>query len=225
MIALLLRGHIRNSFENNRLNEFITFLFKKYGYFHIYIQTWKNIENKPGHSWRTVYDVKQEIKKKDIKNYFEKKYLIKHIMILDDTMIDDELEGDVCGIIPNTLANKKGWKYMWYGKFQIAKHIYETKQKYDLVINTRFDIFSTRKKQLMYNLKPQADTKILNNILCSSFKYTTIYEIFNSIILNYKLNKELNKDMIIFQFEEYKPEIDNFYVCSKEQNYITYKYF
>jgi hypothetical protein len=215
VFALVLRGHVRDAFKNNYLNEFITYLFKRFGYFHIFIQTWKNIEAKPGHSWRELKDVQIEITDTFIKNYFEKKFLIQHIMILDDSNIDGELYGEISGIIPNTLANKKGWKYMWYGKYNIAHHVNSSKIDYQFVINARIDFFG---KQLMrtinhklHNNVNEKHMRFITNLSNYNIKYKELY----LKIVNFLKNNEVP----VFQFEQDNPGIDNFYVCKKETMY------
>jgi hypothetical protein len=219
VFALILRGHVRDSFQNNYLNEMISYLYKRLGYFHIFIQTWKNIEAKPGHSWRELKDLKLEVTTKFIRDYFDKKVLIQHIMILDDSNIDDELYGDVSGIIPYTLANKKGWKYMWYGKHKIADYVKKSKVNYKFVINTRLDLFGG---QLMRTINRSLQTNInhkhmrfITNLSNYSIKYKELY----LKIINYLQNSNIP----VFQFEEDKPGIDNFYICNKDDNFnISY---
>lgn len=219
VFALILRGHVRDSFHNNYLNEMISYLFKRFGDFHIFIQTWKNIEAKPGHSWRKLNDVKQEVTIDFVRDYFEKKVLIQHIMILDDSNIDDELYGSVSGIIPNTLANKKGWKYMWYGKHKIAEYVKKKGMNYSFVINTRLDFFGDQLMRTinsdLRNIMNQKHLRFITNLSNYNVKYKELY----LKIINFMKNNNTP----IFQFENDKPGIDNFYVCKVEDNFdISY---
>ena len=45
------------------------------------------------------------------------------------------------GKLDRSLTPIIAWKRMWYGKFNLIKHIKESNIKYDSVINMRSDLF------------------------------------------------------------------------------------
>ena len=138
-MIILLRGHIRRSFGDNRLYNFIKNICKYNKDIEIYIHTWSIIQNDI--SWRIIEKKEIEITEDIINKYFRDCALfIKKIMIVDDKLI--ELNGTTTGIIPGTQCPVVGWKNYWCGQYQIMDHIYSNfNNKNKLVLNLRFDIF------------------------------------------------------------------------------------
>ena len=84
-LCILIRGHIRSSFDNDILLNKIRLLNKHYNIF-IYIQTWNKFE--ASKSWRKV-NCDNQVKEDDIYNYFkELRVKIKKIIILNENYID-----------------------------------------------------------------------------------------------------------------------------------------
>ena len=138
-MILLLRGHIRSSFNCKQLYRFIFILYKLYPDLKIFIHTWNIRANNI--SWRNI-DVNNEIVTEElIRNYFGNlSSIIKHIIIDNDQQI--ELIGNLKGKICKSLMPTIGWKNYWYGKYKIIDYIYNNLNCYDeMVINTRFDLF------------------------------------------------------------------------------------
>lgn len=135
-IAIIIRGHIRNSMTNNKLNELISQLVNLYNV-DIYIHTWNKFEAKS--SWRQLDNSNQLIVTNDIIiNYFnEVKTHIKEIIIDDDEHI--EIFGSTDGNVSNSFIPKIAWKRMWYGINKITQNVINSKINYDLLISTRFD--------------------------------------------------------------------------------------
>ena len=137
-IIIILRGHIRNSFENNELYYMLKQLTKIYD-IEIYIHTWHLFSS--GKSYRKIKDDNRHVTLKIIKKYFKCIYNhIKHIIIEDDKNI--KLHGDCSGTICKTKMNKKGWKNMWYGKYNIINYVKDDNKDNNIVINMRFDILT-----------------------------------------------------------------------------------
>ena len=135
-MILILRGHIRSSFNSNRLYNFIKLLNENYN-IDIYIHTW-NIKQSNA-SWRSISEDLTIINEELIYNYFnDLKHLIKHIIIDDDTKI--KLVGDLEGTICRSRCKKLHWKNYLYGQFRIIEYINENIVDQH-IINTRFDIF------------------------------------------------------------------------------------
>lgn len=140
-MIILLRGHIRNSFNDNRLYFFVKNLCKIYKNITIYIHTWDILQNNL--SWRKM-DNKYIIITKDlIYKYFRdcSKYIGK-IIIDDDNIIN--LNGNKKGIIAGSLCPLVGWKNYWYGQYHMINYINSINihKKNDFILNFRFDIFN-----------------------------------------------------------------------------------
>ena len=139
-MILVLRGHIRNSFETKDLYNLVNNLYGMYPNLKIFIHTWTIFSN--GISWRP-YEINNTIvTKQTIYDYFDNlSKLINHIIIDDDSKIN--LIGNLKGNVSNSSMPMIGWKNYWYGKYQIISYIYN-KQLYnnDVIINTRFDVLN-----------------------------------------------------------------------------------
>ena len=137
-MILIIRGHIRKSFESNELLTFIKTIYGIYPELKIYIHTWNIISNNI--SWRHIQINNTTVTEELIYNYFDDlKHLIKHIIIDDDKKI--ELIGNLKGNINNGPMPIIGWKNYWYGKYKIIDYIFNTEPN-DTVINCRFDILN-----------------------------------------------------------------------------------
>ena len=149
-IIIILRGHIRDSFDNKKLYKYLLFLSNMYKLY-IFIHTW-NIKSN-GISWRNIKKNNSIITVDIITDYF-KKIKIEKIFIDDESNVD--LIGNVLGNINTTLMPIKGWKYMWYGIYKVSNYILNNINKYYLDVNTytlniRFDYF-TNSTISQYNL-------------------------------------------------------------------------
>jgi uncharacterized protein YoxC len=134
----IIRGHIRESFQNKKLLEFLLKIDKLYD-IDIYIHTWNVFSN--GISWRDIPTNINSVTTDKIYEYFTDvlKPKIKHIIIDDDSKIEliGNIDGKICA------APKKGWKNMWYGQYKIIQYIKDNMVDYnnELIINMRFDLF------------------------------------------------------------------------------------
>ena len=140
-IIVILRGHIRNSFNNEHLYNYLSNLNKKYNLY-IFIHTW-NIKNN-SLSWRHSVENTSVVTKELIMKYF-KNLKIEKLMIDDDKKI--QLIGETEGLIKTTLMPIKGWKNMWYGIHKIAQYILLNMHRYKFdsntfTLNMRFDYFT-----------------------------------------------------------------------------------
>lgn len=138
-MIIMLRGHIRNSFNDTQLYNLIKQISLKNS-IKIYIHTWNIIQTNV--SWRNIKRIGVHVNESKIKNYFKDlSDNIVEIIIDDDKNV--QLEGNTQGVISLTQCPKVGWKNMWYGKKRIIDVI-----KNDIIdvdepiINLRFDIFS-----------------------------------------------------------------------------------
>ncbi len=138
-MILIIRGHIRSSFKNKDLYDFVKKLYLHNSDLTIFIHTWTKSHNDL--SWRKFETSPIDINEKYILNYFfDLQNIIKKIIIDDDDNIN--IIGNSEGNIPGTLTPILGWKNYWYGKYKIINYIYSNNNINDeLIINIRFDIF------------------------------------------------------------------------------------
>jgi hypothetical protein len=137
-MILIIRGHIRNSFENKNLYDLIKIIYETYSDVKIYIHTWNIFSNNI--SWRTININNNIVNEKIIYEYFgDLSHLVKHIIIDDDSKI--RLIGNTNGLVSDTAMPLIGWKNYWYGKYQIINYIYNNKvNENEMIVNFRFDI-------------------------------------------------------------------------------------
>jgi len=140
-MLLVIRGHIRNSFDSKDLLNFIKKIYDLVPDLNIYIHTWNIHSNNL--SWNDKIQTDNRIVNEEIiYDYFEElKILIKYIIIDDDSKI--ELVGNLNGKINNGNTPIIGWKNYWYGKYKIINYLYNNINNYDdVVVNLRFDILN-----------------------------------------------------------------------------------
>lgn len=138
-MIILLRGHIRTSFNDNRLYSFIKHLCITYKDIEIYIHTWDIMQSNI--SWRKIEKKEILITNNIIHKYFKdcSKY-IKHIIIDNDKTI--LLNGKTDGLISGSQCPIIGWKNYWYGQYSIIDNINNCiTDKNKFILNIRFDIF------------------------------------------------------------------------------------
>jgi hypothetical protein len=137
-MILIIRGHIRNSFDNKNLYHLIRVIYEKYSDVKIYIHTWRIFSNNI--SWRHINTNENIVNERIIHDYFgDLSHLIKHIIIDDDKKIT--LIGKTDGLISGTKMPTIGWKNYWYGKYNIINYIYNNRiDENEMIVNFRFDI-------------------------------------------------------------------------------------
>ena len=139
-MIIVIRGHVRNSFETNQLYNFIEEVHNIYPDLKIFIHTWNIFANNI--SWRNIDVNSAEVNNELIYKYFGKlSNCIKHIIIDNDK--DIKLIGNLVGTINNGPMPIIGWKNYWYGKYKIIDYIYNQQQcDEETIVNLRFDLFS-----------------------------------------------------------------------------------
>lgn len=135
-LNVILRGHIRNSFKDKKLFEFLKEISLNFE-LHIYVQTWSIIQSQL--SWRRLKRIEVATSDVYIKKYLES-FNVKKTLILDDSKILHK--GRVEGFIGKTKCPILGWKNMWYGKIKGAEIALEDSNKCDIALQFRFDILS-----------------------------------------------------------------------------------
>lgn len=201
-MIIILRGHIRNSFDDEKLYNFIKKIYNFNNNIEIYIHTWNIKQNNI--SWRAIQENLESIIEDTIYNYFKDLgHLIKCIIIDDDKKI--QLKGKVNGKIGIGPCPLLGWKNYWYGQFRIIdfiNNIFENKEK--KVLNLRFDILSN----------------------CTNFSKAQITYFNEENLINF-INQNLDKTISknIFLFNEEKFGIDNIYIGNIKTQYLLITHF
>jgi hypothetical protein len=201
-MILVLRGHIRDSFNNDELFILISTIHRLIPNLEIYIHTWAIKQNNI--SWRPIIKDETPITNETIKHYFKNlTKLIKHIIIEDDKNI--KITGNTKGVINKGHMPVLGWKNYWYGKYQIINYIYMSEANHEkLVVNMRFDVLSGRfplesTKIIKFIEMQKAIPKETNKFISDTNGYGIDNIYIGSIRTQYKLIKHFheNLDLII----------------------------
>ena len=165
-MIILLRGHLRESFNNSQLYELIGAFTKIDPNVSIYIHTWNVYSNNV--SWRTISANNNLVGDQTIYDYFKEfKPLIKHIIIDDDNNI--LLNGNIEGNISAGPMPVIGWKRYLYGVWKIADYMLtHDVNGDDVIVNMRFDVLSNSNNFRIYEIvdfvKKNSHSNITKNI-------------------------------------------------------------
>jgi hypothetical protein len=199
-IILIIRGHIRTTFDNDQFYNLIKDLKKIYN-ISIYIHTW-NIQQS-NISWREMEQMNNIITKEIIYSYFKDlRYLIKNIIIEDDTKI--QLIGNLEGTI-GTKCPLIGWKRYIYGLYQSINYVRHVCSD-EFIVTMRFDILLNfcvvTKEQIFEFISNNYDKKFKKNVFLYNNLIYGLDNVFGgNIQVLYKLCKYFNEnlDYIIFK--------------------------
>jgi len=200
MAILLLRGHIRNSFDDDDLYSLVKDI-SQLAPIEIYISTWNVYANNL--SWRQVKEDSRIVTEEAIYDYFKDlKSNIKHIMIEDDTKIN--LVGRVTGTMGGGTMPIKGWKNMWYGNYNIMDHIKKNNDSENMVINTRLDILKNSNREI--------------------YTRERVFTLISNCIHHFYINRvTINKN--IFAFNHEWAGIDNIFIGNvKTMHHLIYHF-
>lgn len=137
-INLLIRGHIRNSFNDDKLIALVRHFAENYD-LTIFIHTWSVVQNKL--SWRHMEEISSEVDEKLIRSYFKEfDQLIKTLIIDDDKKI--KIYGNTEGNIGRTPCPVLAWKNMYYGKLRLINAASGLTGPDEVAVQTRFDLMS-----------------------------------------------------------------------------------
>jgi hypothetical protein len=137
-MKLIMRGHIRDSFENSRLRNFIKKLGESFG-LRVVIHTWNIRRNSL--SWRTMGEDTRPVDESIIMDYFgESAGLVDAVMVDDDSKIS--LPGSLEGVVSMSWAPVRGYKLMFYGMMRAAEAAVGIYGRDETVVQMRFDAFS-----------------------------------------------------------------------------------
>lgn len=158
-IALSLRGHIRNSLNDDFLYNFLKKVILLYNT-DIYIYTF-NIKS----SGKIYTKEKKEIDREnvseiDIKNYLKDIYQYTKKIVIDPensaSAINDRLIGNV---------SKNKYQHMWNSISNVIKLVKESNINYDFVVNMRIDYFQLINKFKFLNKIPKMQKLFKTDIL------------------------------------------------------------
>ena len=203
-IALAIRGHIRNSFSDNRIKNFCEYLCEVYNV-DIYIHSWKFFEATNSHRPGELIKKGQTkvVKRKTFHEYFHDcSNNIKSILIDDDK--DIKHTGRTVGKVCASSCPRICWKNYWYGKYRLLESIKNSKIEYDFVINIRIDNFVNK-----YSKK-------------SNIFETIIYD---KIEMCKKTAQKNSLDKLYFFSNKAIYGIDNCYIGPTDVMYRLCKYF
>ena len=135
-LNLIIRGHVRSSFGDERLKGLVSGMLDRFDA-KIYVQTWNVLQSNL--SWRKVESIEEEVTEDRIRDYFGTES-VKSIRILDDSKIVHH--GNTTGNIGRTPCPVLAWKNMYYGKFVASKSVLEREGPDGVTLQMRFDILS-----------------------------------------------------------------------------------
>ena len=134
-MILIIRGHIRSTFEDRNFYNFIKKIHGLIPDLSIYIHTWNVFSNKL--SWRKIEEDNRIVTTDTILEYFDDlKSIIKKIIVDDESAIT--LIGNTMGNVSSGNMPTKGWKNYWYGKYKIIHNVSSN----ETILNTRFDVLN-----------------------------------------------------------------------------------
>lgn len=150
-LNLIIRGHIRSSFEDEKLKSLVDEISKIFD-LKVYVQTWSVFQNNL--SWRKLEENREFVTEDKIKNYLED-LPIEVVNIIDDSKIKHH--GNTKGRIGKTPCPVLAWKNMYYGKFIASKCVLKKEPADSVTLQIRFDIlsnpFSPKKNDILNFLK------------------------------------------------------------------------
>jgi hypothetical protein len=135
---LIIRGHIRKSFSNKILYNFIYSISKK-NKLCIYIHTWNVFQSE--RSWRRIVADERAVEESTVRDYFDGLDVsIRSVKVEDEREV--EIKGKKEGSIGHTPCPVLGYKYMFHGMLSAAESVLKDSGPDEMVVQTRFDILS-----------------------------------------------------------------------------------
>jgi hypothetical protein len=209
-MIIVLRGHIRQSFQTDDLYFFLKELYN-INNFDLFIHTWSITASSL--SWRTISEDLTPITKEIIYDYLKDlSHTVKLIIIDDETLccLVGKIEGNVCSSLMPIL----GWKRYWCGQFRILDEMASLViNKEEAILNFRFDFldnkFSALKEEYLAFFSKEKSSNFTKNIF---LKDGCFYGLDNFYMGNYKTmylsvrEFHLNLDEILEKHKECKAQ-------------------
>jgi len=223
-MIVILRGHIRNSFNDLQLYNFIKYLTQKY-VLDIYIHTWSIKQNNI--SWRIINNDFTEINKKYIKDYFKDLFkFVRKIIIEDEITIN--LLGNLNGKILSSKTSILGWKRYIYGQYKMLEYINDLiENKNDFVLNTRFDLFTNSYvfpfDEIIFFINNNYKKSFTKNLFLRNGEYCGIDNIIlGNISTNFLLFSYLNFNLDKIILDENQNLIHPEFIISRVNNKLFF---
>lgn len=135
---LIIRGHIRNAFDNRNLYELIRDISSKMD-LKIFVHSWSVVQTRT--SWRYIPENKSPVDEDTVRSYFaDLSHLVSSVIVDDEGSVP--ISGRKHGTIGHTPCPVLGYKYMFYGMLRAAEHVVASVPAEELVTQTRFDVMS-----------------------------------------------------------------------------------
>lgn len=179
-MILLLRGHIRDSFDNDNLYLLVKELQKIDNNIEIFIHTWNIVQSNI--SWKNIEAIETIVTNEMIYSYFKDlKTLIKNVIIDNDDNI--KLIGNLEGNVGNTICPLIGWKRYWYGIHNLVNFTSSLKYTTEVVVlNMRFDIltcsYHLRENDILNFVKDNIRKQLIKNVFINDFETPGIDNIY-----------------------------------------------
>lgn len=153
-LNLLLRGHVRNSFDNDGFRNLLRSICGEFEC-DIYIHTWNVMQT--SRSWRCIRDDRRKVDEGFLRDYFDDVWpRVKRLIIEDEDSV--ELHGNTEGNVGLTPCPVKGYKSMFYGKLRVAECAFNNAPHEETAVQTRFDVLSNS-----FSTPPEAVLNFLKN--------------------------------------------------------------
>ena len=135
-MIVVLRGHIRNSFQTRTLYFFLKRICSLVPKVRLYVHTWNVVSNST--SWRYVERNDAPVTEDLVRAYLDG-LPVRHVIVDDDRFVT--LHGNLEGKVGRSNMPLLGWKNYWYGKHRILHHLLQHEPSSEVVLNCRFDVF------------------------------------------------------------------------------------
>lgn len=135
---LILRGHIRNSFEDDALKNLFASILDKVPNVKVYVHSWDVIQSSL--SWRRMEENATKVTSEMIRDYLRIGANLRKVVVEDDREVN--VPGRVTGTVASTPCPIKGYKLMFYGMMRGSELVLEDSDPGELVVQTRFDMLS-----------------------------------------------------------------------------------
>jgi hypothetical protein len=206
-MILLIRGHIRDTFNSPQFYELIKSICELQPSIRIFIHTWSIYANNL--SWRPIQYDSRNVTKDTVNEYFKDlTSYIEDIIIDDDSKI--QLIGRTDGTMNTATSPIKGWKNYWYGKYKLVEHVYNKMVcKDEMAVTLRFDILNNSnirtQDSILEFINKYSGKTFHKNVFLTSHETTGIDNIYiGNIDTLYKLTHYFHTelDKILLQFPD-----------------------
>jgi hypothetical protein len=138
-LAFCIRGHIRDGLFTSSLRQFISLCEADGHSIDIYCHTWSESEAKSSYKILDRSDIFQ-VKEGLLRSYL-KGCNVSKVIIENDLKV--KIHGTKTGVVCKSMCPIIAWKRMWAGQASVINQAYTTGIKYDLIVNMRYDYFTT----------------------------------------------------------------------------------